>query len=190
MKYIRQLLNHFVNQIEQPEPLRKQMQKMLKHIGDGYDWSQNKTVWDFINWLSENRMLKKLVFVPIIMPSFLHGAWLTSNSKEYIFYDCRALPGHREHTILHEICHALLNHKTKYITEEEGDFFAQQPPDCPIVSQFLLQAARHRSGLKISDKQDEQAEMLAKLIQQKIITTHVSSDSLLHESYLEIITTV
>ena len=41
----------------------------------------------------------------------LHGAWLPAVTADYLFVSRSAHPIHRNHIILHEIAHMLLNHR-------------------------------------------------------------------------------
>ncbi len=143
--------------------VKTRMEKVLKDID--YDFSQF-TLPDFIQWL-EQREQHEVQCLPFDMPVGLFGCWLTSDhATEYILYDCKSPPMHRNHIILHEICHWLRNHPTYCLTEETLRV-ASENGNATAMVDLLMPLARKRHACE-SDRLDEEAEALCSLIQNKV----------------------
>ncbi|MDF3298405.1 regulator component [Streptomyces tropicalis] len=88
------------------------------------------------------------------------GLWLGTDDADYVFYEPRTAPLHREHIILHEIGHVLCDHH-RGTTAGTGDRTAVAPHGGPLPGP--LQALKTRTSYTTSDEQE--AEMIASLIQ-------------------------
>ena len=88
------------------------------------------------------------------------GIWIASEAGDHIFYEAATSPLHRDHIILHEISHMLLNHTLAFDGVGPGvaGLFPDIDPD--VVAGFLA-----RAGYGSDDERD--AERLASLIANK-----------------------
>jgi hypothetical protein len=78
------------------------------------------------------------------------GLLLGTDDADYVFYDCRARPIHRDHIILHELGHLLWGHE---ITAQH--LLARLNPE-------LMERMLHRS--QFSDVEERQAEVFASVM--------------------------
>ena len=96
-----------------------------------YDFG-SYTLQDFIKWVS-NSLGKQFVIrqMPLFEQTGAYGMWLTSSLAEVILHDSSLSPIHREHIILHELSHCLLNHRTERLATHEVEQIlanTKQPP--------------------------------------------------------------
>lgn len=85
------------------------------------------------------------------------GLWVAAPSADFIFYQQETSPLHREHIILHEVCHLLCDHHPAPVLEAE---FAQLLlPDLDLET---VRRVLQRSGY--SSDEEREAELLASLI--------------------------
>lgn len=85
------------------------------------------------------------------------GLWVAGPSTDFIFYQQETSPLHREHIILHEVCHLLCDHHPAPVSRT--DFVHLLLPDlAPETVRRVLQ----RGGY--SSEEEQEAELLASLI--------------------------
>lgn len=150
------------------------MEKFLTSLVEGYEFCDDcgeDAIWHLIRWLEANRIRKSLVLIPRLMPRLMHGAWLSTAQKEYIFFSEDALGGHREHIILHELSHVLLAHSTRVELELMADFLATRPRDDRYVTNYLFRYAEHRKQEIKWSKKEFDAELLAHLLASNYLHT-------------------
>lgn len=106
--------------------------------------------------LVEARRARPLVLSGINGDGGIHGVLLSTDRADYIFYEQRTTPSHREHIILHEICHLLLDHGSREV--ESGALAALFPHlDTRLVRRLLLRSS-------YENREEQEAEFLASLI--------------------------
>jgi hypothetical protein len=82
----------------------KRVQTVLEQLN--YDWD-NFTVDDFIRHLMQRRQ-RQIVLMGVAMD--VSGLCVTTDRRDYIFYDLYRHPGIQLHAILHEAAHLILKH--------------------------------------------------------------------------------
>ncbi|MES9521445.1 regulator component [Streptomyces capoamus] len=96
------------------------------------------------------------------------GLWLGTANADYVFYEARTAPLHREHIILHEIGHVLCDHH-RSLTEgggqPAGDLLAGLQPH--LVSRLMARTS-------YTNTEEQEAEMIATLIQSAGTTGRVA----------------
>ncbi|MFJ4583693.1 regulator component [Streptomyces echinatus] len=88
------------------------------------------------------------------------GLWLGTDDADYVFYEPRTAPLHREHIILHEIGHVLCDHH-RSLADGDGDRLTGRLPDDPEPR--LVRRLMARTSYTTTEEQE--AEMIASLIQ-------------------------
>jgi len=88
------------------------------------------------------------------MPS---GLWISTATADYIFYEPRTSPPHREHCICHEVGHMVLRHQADL--NRPGQYLHRV---FEHIDPALLHAARARTSYRFIEEQE--AEMFATLI--------------------------
>lgn len=84
------------------------------------------------------------------------GVYLSTKDDDHIFFDARTSPLHRDHIVLHEISHMLLDHGTdRRLHETLGRLM-------PSIDQRTLETVLGRTSY--STQQEQEAETLATLI--------------------------
>jgi hypothetical protein len=114
----------------------------------------------------ERRTGRQVYFFPWEEMSMgMFGAWLSDadSPREYIFYRQNVSPIHQVHIQLHELAHILLGHST---LEVSAQAFKQLLHGENTV---LLKEAQQRA---CQNKQDDEAEVLADLIQERAKLKH------------------
>ncbi|MEV7615478.1 hypothetical protein [Streptomyces sp. NPDC089799] len=87
------------------------------------------------------------------------GLWIATDTDDHIFYEQRTARSHREHIVLHEIGHMLLDHHATTGPALPGGPFAELFGDLsPRLVRRMLARANY------STRQEQEAEMLASLI--------------------------
>ena len=86
-----------------------------------------------------------------------HGLWLATEEADIVFYEQRTSSAHREHIILHELCHMLCGHELRLADEIAG--FQTLAPD--LAPETI---ARMLGRSSYSDDDEREAELLASLI--------------------------
>ncbi|MFG3282521.1 regulator component [Streptomyces sp. NPDC048111] len=87
------------------------------------------------------------------------GLWLGTDAADYIFYEARTAPLHREHIVLHEIGHVLCDHR-RDMAAGAGEVPAA--PDDDLPPQFVKRLMGRSS---YTTREEQEAEMIASLIQ-------------------------
>jgi hypothetical protein len=95
---------------------------------------------------------RELVVYSANLPALPFGLWYDDGKRDYIIYRTGILGYHRDHIILHEICHMLARHNTvgRPLDGDEGF-------DTDVVSRLIENAMRNR----FNSVQEEIAEMFA-----------------------------
>ncbi len=91
---------------------------------------------------------------PADMPT---GLWIPRPTEDYIFYEPRTSPPHREHCICHEVGHMVLRHQAD--PNRPGQYLHRV---FEHIDPALLHAARARTSYHFIEEQE--AEMFATLI--------------------------
>jgi hypothetical protein len=127
----------------------------------------------------EAQLKRRIYFIGWQMPPGFFGVWLSDAEKplEYIFYDQSAPPLHQVHIQLHELAHVLCGHTTVKLTGQDIARLLQGKLDWSQLNQAL-----RRSVDQVVE--DEEAEVMATLIQEQVIrhshleqlTVAISSD--------------
>ncbi|MFF8731193.1 regulator component [Streptomyces sp. NPDC015171] len=96
------------------------------------------------------------------------GLWLGTDHADYVFYEARTAPLHREHIILHEIGHVLCDHH-RSLTEDGAE-----PADRLLhgLRPHLVRRLMARTSYTTTEEQE--AEMIASLIQSAGTTGRVA----------------
>ncbi|MET8450806.1 regulator component [Streptomyces sp. NPDC005209] len=87
------------------------------------------------------------------------GLWLGTDDADYVFYEARTAPLHREHIILHEIGHVLCDHH-RGVTNRGDELIGQLLGG---LQPRLVQRLMARTSYTTAEEQE--AEMIASLIQ-------------------------
>ncbi|MGW3207575.1 regulator component [Streptomyces sp. NPDC001135] len=87
------------------------------------------------------------------------GLWMGTDNADYIFYEARTAPLHREHIILHEIGHVLCDHH-RGATRRAEDLTG------PLVGDLKANVVnRLMARTSYTTSEEQEAEMIASLIQ-------------------------
>jgi hypothetical protein len=87
------------------------------------------------------------------------GLWLGTDDADYVFYEARTAPLHREHIILHEIGHVLCDHH-RGITVRDDELTDRLIGDpTPRLVKRLMARTSYTTA------EEQEAEMIASLIQ-------------------------
>jgi hypothetical protein len=137
------------------------MQALLAEID--YDFSRFE-MEGFARWL-ERRRGRRVLFVPWRMPASVSGIWLADPDFEFVFYEQHTPPLHQSHIQLHEMAHMLCGHSTLEIGPQQVHVLLRQTAADPAFLQLLLCSPHSREV-------DLEAEMLASLIQERVLHHH------------------
>lgn len=91
------------------------------------------------------------------MPDGLCGLCVPMGSTDYIFHEEGSSPLHREHIIMHELGHAIMDHQGGDLTIEKV-----APLLFPTLNPDLIQRVLGRSAY--STREEKEAETLATLV--------------------------
>lgn len=100
--------------------------------------------------------------VPMQLPvGTPHGLWVSTRGVDYVIYEARTAPLHRQHIVLHELGHMLWEHE---VTPKIGaaSFGALLPDLDPAMVQRILARTRY------SDLEERQAELTASLLGERL----------------------
>ncbi|MGF1425076.1 hypothetical protein [Kitasatospora sp. LaBMicrA B282] len=104
--------------------------------------------------------------------SSICGMWLAFPNADQVYYTPVTSPLHQTHIILHELAHMLLDHQQNSAAAPEA--LSRLFPDLdPAMAARLL--ARGRS--EATDRQEQEAELLASLIWQRFTATPVAGET-------------
>jgi hypothetical protein len=95
---------------------------------------------------------RELVVYPADLPALPFGLWYDDGKRDYVIYRAGTRGYHRDHIILHEICHMLARHNTVERPLEGDD-----GSDADVISRLVENAMRNR----FNSLQEETAEMFA-----------------------------
>jgi hypothetical protein len=99
------------------------------------------SVDELCSGLAEQRG-RELVLHPCDEPALPFGLWFDDGSRDHIVYRVGVVGYHRDHVVLHEICHMLAGHGHQRDAEEElAEMFAS----------MVLKLSRHRLPTQVSE---------------------------------------
>jgi len=104
------------------------------------------------------------------------GVWIASETSDHIFYEAATSPLHRDHIILHEVSHMLLNHTSIIDGVRPGDRGLFPNIDPATVVSLLTRAS-------YGNDDERDAERLASLINSKAAPTSRNS-TIVHDRAL------
>ncbi len=87
------------------------------------------------------------------------GLWLGTEEADYVFYEARTAPVHREHIILHEIGHVLCDHHRIVTDGDDGPAARLLGDPHPGLVRRLMARTSYTTT------EEQEAEMIASLIQ-------------------------
>lgn len=130
----------------------------------GYDF-RRFSIESFKSWLEEE-IQRQIFLIPFPIPNRAFGLWLSDaeDPYEYIFFPANRPSIYQNHIQLHEMCHIKSGHQTWPITGREVTGLLNGT----ISLDDFIPLALLRSEQKHTDE-DLQAEMLASLIQERVI---------------------
>lgn len=107
---------------------------------------------------------REIITIPWAMPATVFGAWMSDDEepKEYIFYRDNAPTIHQVHIQLHELSHLLLGHPTLRINRKMIAEVFEEKGFLPFTDLLRLRSPNQAEC-------ETQAEMLATLIQERVI---------------------
>lgn len=128
----------------------------------GFDFSRF-TIEGFVSWL-EAKTGRRIFMLAMGMPAGMYGAWLSDaeHPNEYIFYDDTAPQLQQVHTQLHELSHFICQHQTLRVVGADLAHILQALQSGRMPDSVLLRARN-------SDENEEEAEIMAMLIQSQVI---------------------
>jgi hypothetical protein len=147
------------------ESIEARMRALL--AGIDYDFGQF-TLEGFARWL-EKRRGRKIIFLPFHFERpDVSGAWLADEAHDYVFYETQdAPPLLQVHSQTHEMAHMLCGHSTVQIDAEGLALLLSHFDTGGAAGQVLsLRTARPGQG----DEEEQEAEMLASLIQEQVLS--------------------
>jgi hypothetical protein len=95
---------------------------------------------------------RELVVYPTDLPALPFGLWYDDGKRDYVIYRTGIRGYHRDHIILHEICHMLARHNTVGWSLDRAE-----DSDADVISRLVENAMRNR----FNSTQEETAEMFA-----------------------------
>jgi hypothetical protein len=137
--------------------LRRDCESRLAALGTPASWDI-----DGLCDLVAEQINRRICRVPAAM-SALHpcGFWVSTEHIDFIVYESGTSRIHQEHIIAHELAHIICCHRgSTALTDESARLlFPDLDPD-------LVRDMLHRASY--SDRQEEEAEMLASLIMEQV----------------------
>lgn len=108
---------------------------------------------------------RELVVYPANVPALPFGLWYDDGERDFVIYRYGVQGYHRDHIILHEICHILAKHNTmKLCVGERGD------SDADATSRLIA----HMMCNRLNSFQEEVAEIFAsrvlELVKRSVVT--------------------
>ncbi|NJC70707.1 hypothetical protein HC031_13425 [Planosporangium thailandense] len=99
----------------------------------------------------------KLHVLPSSIMTNACGIWVSTATGDEIFVEEETTAFHREHIILHEVCHILCDHRTNHM--DDSAMFSDLLPDLnsDLVKRLLARTS-------YTSRQEQEAELLASLI--------------------------
>jgi hypothetical protein len=93
---------------------------------------------------------RPLLLWPIDLPAFPFGLWYDDGQRDHVFYRARLAGFHRDHVILHEVCHMIADHN------RQSDSLGRGEKESDVLTLILRAAANPHSAV-----QEEIAELFA-----------------------------
>ncbi|HDQ73064.1 MAG TPA: hypothetical protein ENN19_13365 [Chloroflexi bacterium] len=147
------------------QPLERRMRTLLDELD--YDFSQF-TMKGFVDWLEEWRG-REIFFIPYhFQDPRVSGAWWADQTRDYVFYEKQDTPPVlQSHAQLHEIAHMLCGHPIKLIDTDDVRFLLTPTNEHTSTHGSLsLRCTPHDPH----DEHEMEAEMLASLIQERVLS--------------------
>jgi len=139
-----------------------------------YDFS-HFAIEDFAEWVAKRRG-KPIVLQPWeVMPRGVFGLWLSAKESESIYYYDKMPPILELMTLLHELSHIYLNHKTLIVTNALESLVALLLNNEERQVQALSRAIFDRDS-----REEQEAETMALLLLQRVLRlgrSNTGSDS-------------
>jgi hypothetical protein len=88
------------------------------------------------------------------------GLWVAAESADHIFHEAATSPLHRDHIILHELCHLLCDHEPASVLDDELARLLFPHLDAGLVRRILARSS-------YSAIQEQEAELLASMIRER-----------------------
>ncbi len=119
---------------------------------------------------------RKIKFIPLPMPAGYFGGRVVvvhdedTTPDDLVFYNATLPLAHQEHVLIHELAHIALGHDTLHVTPEQAEQALQNP--ARAAEQWACISCRALNGVvpdSLLAQQDQEAEMLARLIFQRIL---------------------
>jgi Zn-dependent peptidase ImmA (M78 family) len=137
--------------------LRRDCESRLAALGAPASWDI-----DELCDLVAEQINRRICRVPVAM-SAMHpcGFWVSTEHIDFIVYESETSRIHQEHIIAHELAHIICCHRgSTALTDESARLlFPDLDPD--LVRDMLQRAS-------YSDRQEQEAEMLASLIMERV----------------------
>jgi hypothetical protein len=105
---------------------------------------------------------RPIVLRPLPRASGCSGLWVATPAADVVFYETETSPLHREHIILHELCHLLLGHAPGGAPGGALADYAVQAGLFPGLRPEAVRRTLERAGY--STEEDREAELLASMI--------------------------
>jgi hypothetical protein len=153
-----------LRRLREHRSLRRRVEQALEAVQIPQPWN----IEEFARRLGDSRG-RHLELLPTSMP--LEGpdaVWLAGPTVDLIVYDGATNDLHREHVILHELCHILLCHRGTDDVRVEPSLLRTLglvEPDADTDTDDAWHSALHR--VAYDDNQERDAELAATLVWQK-----------------------
>jgi hypothetical protein len=123
--------------------------------------------WDIVvlcDRLAEQRN-RPLLLRPVDLPAFPFGLWYDDGQRDHVLYRARLAGFHRDHVILHELCHVIADHN------RHSDSLGQGEKESDISTLISRAAGNPHSAL-----QEEIAELFATQVLFSVRKQHITLD--------------
>ena len=139
------------------------LNEVLKRLKYDFD---NFELGHFIQHI-ETIKQREIILNAVPLEPSLTAMWIRAETVDYIFCNERLHPAHQRHSILHELAHIILNHKTWVVDDTlPAELIA-------FIESSSLQGRMRKNDPKLRTNHEEQeAEALAFLIQKKLLTAN------------------
>jgi hypothetical protein len=140
----------------------RELQKRCQRLVDELGLPQPFSFELFLRQIEDRRgrRIRLLPIPPHIAPSGPCGLWIETQHTDFILYDEDTTPFHRKYIIAHECAHLICADQEQDMAEPLD--LSQLLPHLPHLDPSLIQRALGRDGY--TDKQEQEAEMIASLI--------------------------
>jgi hypothetical protein len=110
----------------------------------------------------ERQRGRPIVLHPLPRTSGCSGLWVATPAADVVFYESETSPLHREHIILHELCHLLLGHAPGGAAGGTLADYAVEAGLFPGLRPEAVRRTLQRAGY--TTEEDREAELLASMI--------------------------